>query len=55
MRDMLETLMNAIKLMIPKHDSETALEALTECGITTPLANENNVVYTNSEGKIYIL
>lgn len=40
---------------LPDGLADIALEALAECGVNTPLSNENNVVYTNSDGKLYTL
>lgn len=45
----------AVDYIKNKPNENTALEALAECGVVEPLADENNAVYTNENGIIYIL
>lgn len=45
----------AIDFVKNKPDADMALEVLAETGTAVPVTNENNVLYTNDNGKLYIL
>ncbi len=40
---------------LESNDEDVALELLVECDVISPIANNNNVLYTNNNGKIYVL
>ena len=37
------------------YNSDFALEVLVDSGVVSPMANNNNAIYTDNDGKIYIL
>ncbi len=53
MKEMLETLINGIKMLIPKFTLDEALEIGAELGMTEPLTDIDGSIFTNENGDIF--
>lgn len=53
MNELLKTLINGIKLLIPKFTLDEALEIGMELGMTQPLTDESGYIFTDENGDIY--